>query len=79
MVERAADELQAQDAWEAAFEVLEQVPAAEADGAFWYRVGVVLYHLREQGAAECFARAAEAGCTARNLPAYAAWSVEVRS
>lgn len=79
MVERAADELQAQDAWEAAFELLEQVPVAEADGAFWYRVGVVLYHLREQGAAECFARAAKAGCTARNLSAYAAWSVEVRS
>ena len=79
LVERAAAELQGQGAFAAAFELLGCVPAAAADGEFWYRVGVSLYRLRQPGAAECFARAAEAGCPERSLAAYQAWSAEERA
>ncbi len=79
LVERAAAELQGKRAFAAAFELLGCVPVAAADGEFWYRAGVSLYHLRQSGAAECFARAAEAGCRERSLAAYQAWSAEGRA
>ena len=37
---------------------------------FWYRTGIALYELGEGGAAECFARAAAAGCEERAFVAY---------
>lgn len=79
LVERAAAELQGKRAFAAAFELLGCVPVAAADGEFWYRAGVSLYHLRQSGAAECFARAAEAGCRERSLAAYQLWSAEGRA
>lgn len=78
-VTRAADALLARRDWRDALLLLSAVPAEAADGDgghFWYATGRALYHLGERGAAECFARAADAGCAERALPSYQAWSEE---
>ena len=78
-VTRAADALLARRDWRDALLLLSAVPAEAADGDgghFWYATGRALYHLGERGAAECFARAAAAGCAERSLPSYQAWSEE---
>ena len=79
-VERAADALLAQQAWQEALMLLAIVPAeaaaASEHGHFWYETGRALYHLGQSGAVDCFARASAAGCTERALPSYQAWSEE---
>lgn len=71
---RAAGDLLAREAWAAALSLLSLVPAQAAEmlprGVFWYRTGIALYELREDGAAECFERATAAGGKKRSLSAY---------
>lgn len=75
-VQEAAIELTRQQHWQAAYSLLASIPAeAIGDGAvFWYHTGICLYYLEEFAAAqECLARAAAAGCTEPDLPAYQEW------
>ena len=75
VVRQAAEKLAAQEAWELAFALFQQVAEDEIGdaAAFWHDVGVCLYHLHEPAAEECFARAEAAGCTAHDIAAYRAW------
>lgn len=58
-----------------ALALYEKVPAEMVDreGAFWYEVGKCLFHLQNQAAAECLARARENGCQEPDIEAYLAW------
>lgn len=75
-VREVAIELARQQHWQAAYSLLASIPAEEiGDGAvFWYHTGICLYYLEEFAAAqECLAKAAAAGCTELDLPAYQKW------
>lgn len=75
MVLVAAEKLCEQEEWGLAYSLYEQVPEDEIGdaGAFWYHVGLCLYHLGGRAADECFAKAEAAGCTSQDIAAYRAW------
>ena len=75
MVLVAAEKLCNQEEWGLAYSLYEQVPEGEIGdaGAFWYHVGLCLYHLGGRAADECFAKAEAAGCTSQDIAAYRAW------
>lgn len=75
-VQEAATVLTRRRKWQAAYSLWAGIPAdSVGDGAaFWYHTGICLYYLEEFAAAqECLKRAADAGCTEPDLPAYQKW------
>lgn len=80
-VQEMAGALMDAEKWSVAFSLYQAVPAdAVMDGSrFWHDVGICLYQLGASGAAECFVRARQHGCSLADMSAYEAWLEEGKS
>ena len=60
--------------WHTAFSLLSKIPEDEADGGFWERAGICLYHMGDiELMNECFVKARQKGADTVRMAAYDEW------
>ena len=77
-----AKRMMAEERWAPAFTLFSQIPADSdvVTAAFWTKMGICLYHLKEwESAAECFDQAAAIGGETPEIASYRAWMSEAKA